>query len=113
MLQPDRRSFYYGWVPGVFSGNFLYPSTWGSTMAVEFSQPVTNFTMAFFDKNRAGERRMAAGWTGLASRAAAEGKLRVVRCESEWWLRRLRCPDPGNGIARLASARQTPRTWRN
>ena len=35
------------WVPRVFSGNFLYPSTWGSTMAVEFSQPVTNFTMAF------------------------------------------------------------------
>ncbi len=35
------------WVPGVFFGNFLYPSTWGSTMAVEFSQPVTNFTMTF------------------------------------------------------------------
>jgi hypothetical protein len=32
----------------VFYGNFLYPSTWGCTMAVEFSQPVTNFTMAFF-----------------------------------------------------------------
>lgn len=42
-----QNTFYY-WVPGVFSGNFLYPSTWGSTMAVEFSQPVTNFTMAFF-----------------------------------------------------------------
>ncbi len=42
-----QNTFYY-WLPGVFSGNFLYPSTWGSTMAVEFSQPVTNFTMAFF-----------------------------------------------------------------
>ncbi len=42
-----QNTFYY-WVPHVFSGNFLYPSTWGSTMAVEFSQPVTNFTMAFF-----------------------------------------------------------------
>jgi hypothetical protein len=42
-----QNTFYY-WVPGVFSGNFLYPNTWGSTMAVEFSQPVTNFTMAFF-----------------------------------------------------------------
>jgi hypothetical protein len=42
-----QNNFYY-WMPGVFSGNFLYPSTWGSTMAVEFSQPVTNFTMAFF-----------------------------------------------------------------
>jgi hypothetical protein len=42
-----QNTFYY-WVPGVFSGNFLYPSTWGSTLAVEFSQPVTNFTMAFF-----------------------------------------------------------------
>ncbi len=39
---------FYGWVPGVFSGNCLYPSTWGSTLAVEFNQPVTNFTMAFF-----------------------------------------------------------------
>lgn len=38
---------FYSWVPSVFSGNFLYPSTWGSTMAAEFSQPVTNFTMAF------------------------------------------------------------------
>jgi hypothetical protein len=43
-----QNSFYYGWSPAVFSGNFLYPSTWGSTMAVEFKQPVTNFTMAFF-----------------------------------------------------------------
>lgn len=42
-----QNTFYY-WVPAVFSGNFLYPSTWGSTLAVEFSQPVTNFTMAFF-----------------------------------------------------------------
>ncbi|HZR17996.1 MAG TPA: hypothetical protein VFE51_11925 [Verrucomicrobiae bacterium] len=42
-----QNTFFY-WVPTVFSGNFLYPSTWGSTMAVEFSQPVTNFTMSFF-----------------------------------------------------------------
>ena len=42
-----QNNFYY-WVPSVFSGNFLYPSTWGSTMAVEFSQPVTNLTMSFF-----------------------------------------------------------------
>ena len=41
-----QNNFYF-WVPRVFSGNFLYPSTWGSTMAVEFSQPMTNFTMAF------------------------------------------------------------------
>lgn len=42
-----QNTFFY-WVPGVFSGNFLYPSTWGSTLAMEFSQPVTNFTMSFF-----------------------------------------------------------------
>lgn len=42
-----QDTFYY-WVPAVFSGNFLYPSTWGSTLAVEFSEPVTNFTMSFF-----------------------------------------------------------------
>ncbi len=42
-----QNTFLY-WVPRVFSGNFLYPSTLGSTMAVGFSQPVTNFTMSFF-----------------------------------------------------------------
>jgi len=42
------QNIFYNWVPGGFSGNFLYPSTWGSTLAVEFSQPVTNFTMSFF-----------------------------------------------------------------
>ena len=49
-----QNTFYY-WVPRVFSGNFLYPSTWGSTMAVEFSQPVTNFTMAFFTGELSGD----------------------------------------------------------
>ena len=42
------QNTFYGWKPAAFSGNFLYPSTWGSTLAVEFSQPVTNFTMSFF-----------------------------------------------------------------
>lgn len=42
------QNTFYGWVPAVFAGNFLYPSTWGSAMSVEFSQPVTNFSMAFF-----------------------------------------------------------------
>jgi len=41
------QNTFYGWVPGVFSGNFLYPSTWSSTLAVSFSQPVTNITLAF------------------------------------------------------------------
>lgn len=39
---------FYFWKPALFSGNFLYPSTWGSSMAVEFSQPITNFAMTFF-----------------------------------------------------------------
>lgn len=43
-----QETFYYNWKPAVFSGNFLYPTTSGSSMAVEFSQPVTNFTMTFF-----------------------------------------------------------------
>ena len=42
-----QNDFYF-WVPGVFYGNFLYPNTWGSTIAVEFSEPMTNFTMTFF-----------------------------------------------------------------
>ena len=37
------------WVPGVFSGNFLYPNSMArGSIAVEFSRPVTNFSMAFF-----------------------------------------------------------------
>lgn len=54
-----QNNFYY-WMPGVFSGNFLYPSTWGSTLAVEFNQPVTNFTMAFFTGEVASEYDTAA-----------------------------------------------------
>lgn len=42
-------------MPGVFSGNFLYPGTWGSVMAIEFSEPVTNFTMGFITGEVSGE----------------------------------------------------------
>ncbi|HVV73042.1 MAG TPA: hypothetical protein VHI52_16320, partial [Verrucomicrobiae bacterium] len=42
------QNTFFSWVPTVFAGNFLYPSTWGSALAIEFSQPVTNFTMSFF-----------------------------------------------------------------
>ncbi|MGZ4965054.1 MAG: TIGR02597 family protein, partial [Limisphaerales bacterium] len=42
-----QNTFYY-WVPGVFAGNFLYPSTWGSTLAISFDQPITNVSLAFF-----------------------------------------------------------------
>lgn len=41
------QNTFYGWVPGVFSGNFLYPSTWGSTLTITFSQPITNITIAY------------------------------------------------------------------
>ena len=37
----------YGWVSPLFSGNFLYPSTWGSTLKIQFSPPVTNFSTKF------------------------------------------------------------------
>lgn len=37
----------YGWVSPLFSGNFLYPSTWWSTLSVQFSQPVTNVSLKF------------------------------------------------------------------
>jgi hypothetical protein len=51
---------FYSWVPSVFFGNFLYPSTWGSAMAVEFSAPITNFTMTFFTGEVASEYDTAA-----------------------------------------------------
>ena len=77
-----QNSFYYGWVPRVFSGNFLYPSTWGSTMAVEFSQPVTNFTMSFFtgevssDYDTAAQVRVAAYTNSAMANPVATGLTR-------------------------------------
>jgi hypothetical protein len=76
-----QNNFYY-WVPSVFSGNFLYPSTWGSTMAVEFSQPVTNFTMAFFtgevssEYNTAGLVRVTAYTNSAMTNPVAIGSAR-------------------------------------
>jgi hypothetical protein len=76
-----QNNFYY-WVPSVFSGNFLYPSTWGSTMAVEFSEPVTNFTMAFFtgelssDYNTAGLVRVTAYTNSAMTNPVATGSTR-------------------------------------
>jgi hypothetical protein len=76
-----QNNFYY-WVPVVFSGNFLYPSTWGSTMAVEFSQPVTNFTMAFFtgevssDYDTAGLVRVTAYTNSAMTNPVATGSAR-------------------------------------
>jgi hypothetical protein len=77
-----QNSFYYGWVPGVFSGNFLYPSAWGSTMAVEFDQPVTNFTMAFFtgevssEYDTAGLVRVSAYTNSAMTNPVATGSAR-------------------------------------
>jgi len=76
-----QNNFYY-WVPRVFSGNFLYPSTWGSTMAVEFSQPVTNFTMAFFtgevssEYNTAGQVLVTAYTNSAMTNPVATGSAR-------------------------------------
>lgn len=76
-----QNTFYY-WVPRVFSGNFLYPSTWGCTMAVEFSQPVTNFTMSFFtgevssEYNTAGLVRVTAYTNSAMTNPVATGSTR-------------------------------------
>ena len=76
-----QNNFYY-WLPTVFSGNFLYPSTWGSMMAVEFSEPVTNFTMAFFtgeissEYNTAGLVRVTACTDSAMTNPVATGSAR-------------------------------------
>jgi len=76
-----QNDFYF-WVPRVFSGNFIYPSTWGSTMAVEFSQPVTNFTMAFLtgevssEYNTAGLVRVTAYTNSTMINPVATGSAR-------------------------------------
>jgi hypothetical protein len=70
------------WVPRVFSGNFLYPSTWGSTMAIEFSDAVTNFTMSFFtgevssEYSTAGLVRVTAYTNSAMTTAVATGSAR-------------------------------------
>lgn len=76
-----QNTFYY-WVPSVFYGNFLYPSTWGSAFAVEFSEPVTNFTMAFFtgevssEYNTAGLVRVTAYTNSAMTNPVAVGSAR-------------------------------------
>jgi hypothetical protein len=76
-----QNTFSY-WVPRVFSGNFLYPNTWDSTMALEFSQPVTNFTMAFFtgevssEYNTAGLVRVTAYTNTAMTNPVATGSVR-------------------------------------
>jgi len=76
-----QNNFFY-WVPTVFSGNFLYPSTWGSTMAVEFSQLVTHFTMSFFtgevssEYNTAGLVRVTAYTNSAMTNPVAAGSVR-------------------------------------
>jgi hypothetical protein len=78
------QNTFFNWVPNVFSGNFLYPSTWGSTMAVEFSQPVTNFTMSFFtgeissEYNTAGLVVATAYTNSAMTTPAATGSARGV-----------------------------------
>jgi len=73
---------FYSWVPGLFSGNFLYLDTARSTMAVEFSQPVTNFTMAFFtgelssEYNTAGLVRVTAYTNSAMTNPVANGSAR-------------------------------------
>jgi hypothetical protein len=76
-----QNDFYF-WVPGVFYGNFLYPSTWGSSIAVEFSEPVTNFTMTFFtgevssEFNTAALVRVAAYTNSAMTNPVATGSAR-------------------------------------
>jgi hypothetical protein len=76
-----QNNFFY-WVPTVFSGNFLYPSTWGSAMAVEFSAPMTNFTMSFFtgevssEYNTAGLLRVTAYTNSAMTNPVATGSAR-------------------------------------
>jgi len=66
---------FFSWVPAVFFGNFLYPSTWGSAMSVEFSQPVTNFTMTFFTGEVSSEFNTA----GLVRVTAYTNSARQIR----------------------------------
>ncbi len=37
----------YGWVSPLFSGNFLYPGTWWSTLSIQFAHPITNISLKF------------------------------------------------------------------
>jgi len=35
------------WAPAAFSANFLYPNTWNSMLAIQFSEPITNIALKF------------------------------------------------------------------
>ena len=49
----------YGWVSPLFSGNFLYPGNAGDTLAIQFSDPITNIDLKFVtaDLTTAGDVR--------------------------------------------------------
>lgn len=61
--------------PPSFSGLFLYPSTWGSTLQIQFSQPLTDFAFDFMtgelaaDYDIAGTMRVTAYTNSISTTA--------------------------------------------
>ena len=41
------QNSFLGWVPSVFDGNFLYPSSFNCTLLIQFSQPLTDLGLCF------------------------------------------------------------------
>ena len=50
-----QQYIFYTWIPASFSGLFLWPNTWGSTLQIQFSQPVTNVSFNFATDDLASE----------------------------------------------------------
>lgn len=42
-----QQYVFYTWIPASFSGLFLLPNTWGSTLQLQFDQAITNFSFCF------------------------------------------------------------------
>ena len=76
----------YGWVSPLFSGNFLYPSTWGSTLAIQFDKPITNFSMKFVtaDLTVAGDVRTTVQATAYTNSMATPAVGSASAQGSQW-----------------------------
>ena len=74
----DRGASTIG-APPAFSGLFLYPGTWWSTLQIQFSEPLTDFSLDFMtgelssEWNTAGTIRVTAHTNSLASPAVGTG----------------------------------------
>jgi hypothetical protein len=87
----------YGWVSPLFSGNFLYSGAAGDTLAIQFSDPITNISLQFVtaDLTTAGDVRTVVRITAYTNSLATPPVGTNTAQGSAW----LNGPYPDGSIA--------------